>query len=91
MKLQEATNIASSNGETPQGGPLDLDVSIRNGHLFINAPRGTASIDTKRDTLQRNKDAKYDYLSYVADSSKPVNGTMTVMIEIGRASCRERV
>lgn len=79
MKLQEATNIASSNGETSQGGPLDLDVSIRNGRLFINAPRGTASIDTKRDTLQRNKDARYDYLSYVADSSKPVNGTMTVI------------
>ena len=31
------------------------------------------------DTLQRNKDARYDYLSYVADSSKPVNGTMTVI------------
>lgn len=79
LKLQEATNIASSNGETPQGGALDLDVSIKNGYLFINAPRGTAAIDTRRDTLQRNKDGNYDYLSYIADSSKPINGTTTIV------------
>jgi flagellar hook-associated protein 2 len=77
-KLRFATNINNgANGAAPAGADMDLEVVLENGQLVIKRPSATAGTATMQDSLTRGSGSS-EYLSYVPDTSKPVNGLLTV-------------
>ena len=57
----------------------------------IFPPKKTSPIETVYDTLEALQDLKPDFISVTFGAGGSGNGENTLAIEIGRASCRERV
>lgn len=77
-KLNYATAINGTDGSSASGRELGLEVDIVDGQLVIKTASTVSGTGNEDHTFSRASGQSYEQLSFVPDTSPPINGVMNV-------------